>query len=194
MEILDEERTITGTRAADGYERRAFTAEDIWRMQDAGILDDAEGFELIEGDIVMMQSKNAPHERIKLALNRALAKTLPDNLQLGVETSLVLAEHSILEPDLSVFPMMDSTSVRGPDVLLAIEVATTSLRKDLKLKAALYAKYGICECWVIDTRKLTTTVHKAPVDGAWTSVEVLASDATLSHPSAPGFAVRLADL
>ena len=43
-------------------------------MQDLGIIDDAEGFELIEGDIVMMQSKNAPHERIKLALNRALAK------------------------------------------------------------------------------------------------------------------------
>ena len=62
---------------------------------------------------------------------------------------------------------MDSTSVRGPDVLLAIEVATTTMRKDLKLKAALYAKYGVREYWVIDRKELTTTVHKAPVDGAW---------------------------
>ena len=194
MNIIVKRERIATTRAGDGYERRAFTADEIWRMQELGIIDDDEGFELIEGDIVMMQSKNAPHERIKLALNRALAKTLPDTLQLGVETSLVLAEHSILEPDLSVFPMMDSTSARGPDVLLAIEVATTTLRKDLKLKAALCARYGVCEYWVIDTRKLTTTVHKAPVDAVWGSVEVLPTDAVLSHPSAPGFAVRLSDL
>ena len=194
MEIFEGQRPAGSTRAADGYERRAFTADEIWRMQDAGIIDDAEGFELIEGDIVMMQSKNAPHERVKLALNRALAKTLPDTLQLGVETSLVLGERSIFEPDLSVFPMMDSTSARGPDVLLAIEVATSTVRKDMKLKAAIYAQFGIREYWVVNTKKLTTTVHKAPIDGAWTSVEVLPADATLSHPSAPGFAIRLSDL
>ncbi len=77
-------KIVATTRAGDGYERRAFSAADIWRMQDLGIIEDGEGFELIEGDIVMMQSKNAPHERVKLALNRALAKTLPDTLQLGV--------------------------------------------------------------------------------------------------------------
>ena len=191
--MIERERVAT-TRAGDGYERRAFSAAEIYRMQELGIIDDDEGFELIEGDIVMMQSKNAPHERVKLALNRALARTLPDALQLGVETSLVLGDHAIFEPDLSVFPMMDSTSVRGPDVLLAIEVATTTLRKDLKLKAALYAKYGVRELWVIDTKSLRTTVHRAPVDGAWSSVEVRPADARLTHPSAPGLAVRLADL
>ncbi len=106
----------------------------------------------------------------------------------------MLGDHAIFEPDLSVFPMMDSTSARGPDVLLAIEIATTTLRKDLKLKAALYAKYGVREYWVIDTRTLTTTIHKAPVDGAWGSIELLAADAILEHSSAPGLAVRLADL
>lgn len=189
-----EGETVATTRAGDGYERRAFSAAEIYRMQDLGIIDDDEGFELIEGDIVMMQSKNAPHERVKLALNRALARTLPDALQLGVETSLVLGEHAIFEPDLSVFPMMDSTSVRGPDVLLAIEVATTTLRKDLKLKAALYARYGVRELWVIDTKTLATTVHRAPNNGAWGSVVVIAADTELTHPSAPGLAIRLANL
>lgn len=194
MERLDEDRERVTTRAGDGYARRAFSADDIWRMQELGIIDDAEGFELIEGDIVMMQSKNAPHERIKLALVRALSRTLPDTLQLGVETSLVLADRSILEPDLSIFPMMESTSVRGPDVLLAIEVSTTTLRKDLRLKAALYARYGINEYWVIGTKKLTTTVHKHPADGVWGSIEELPSDALLTHESAPGFEIRLADI
>ena len=61
--IIDGKRVAT-TRAGDGYKRRAFSADEIWRMQDLGIIDDDEGFEMIEGDIVMMQSKNAPHERI----------------------------------------------------------------------------------------------------------------------------------
>lgn len=122
------------TTAGDGYPRRAFKADEIFRMQECGIIDEDENFELIEGDLVMMRSKNAPHERFKLTLMRALAKTLPDDLQLGVETSLLLDAYTILEPDLSVFPMMDSTSARGADVLLAVEIADTTLRRDLKLK------------------------------------------------------------
>ncbi len=192
--LPDYPPAAVATTAGDGFPRRAFTVDEIFRMQECGIIDDDENFELIEGDLVMMQSKNAPHERFKLTLVRALAKTLPDHLQLGVETSLVLDAHTILEPDLSVFPMMPSTDARGPDVLLAIEVADTTLRRDLKLKGALYARYGVQELWVIDTNRLQTTIHRAPRDGAWTSVEVAPMDATLTHQSAPGFAVRLADL
>ena len=46
------------TRAADGFDRRAFTVDDIRRMQDAGIVDPDERFELLEGDIVLMQANN----------------------------------------------------------------------------------------------------------------------------------------
>ena len=74
--MSDCERNAT-TQAGDGYERRAFTADEIWRMHDLGIIDDDEGFELIGGDIVMMQPKNAPHEHIKLALVRAVEKPSP---------------------------------------------------------------------------------------------------------------------
>ncbi len=79
-------------------------------------------------------------------------------------------------------------------MLLAIEVADTTLRRDLKLKKGLYARYGVRELWVIDTKTLQTTIHRAPRDGAWTTVEVAPMDATLTHASAPGFAVRLADI
>ncbi|WP_158807511.1 Uma2 family endonuclease [Beijerinckia sp. L45] len=50
------------------------------------------------------------------------------------------------------------------------------------------------EYWVIDTTKLRLTVHRAPVDGVWSSVEVLPAEAVLTHKSAPGFAIRLSQL
>ena len=79
-------------------------------------------------------------------------------------------------------------------MLLAVEVSTPTVRKDMKLKAALYAQFGIREYWVVNTKTLTTTVHKAPTDGVWGSIETLPAEAVLTHASAPGFAIRLADI
>jgi len=194
MNLVHRPESPTTTRAAEGFDRRAFTVDEILRMQEIGVLDEDERFELIEGEIVLMQAKNYPHERIKLALNRALTRALPDRLQLGVETSLYLSSTTILEPDLSIFPMMDTTKVRGPDVLLVIEVADTTLDKDTRLKAAIYAKYNVLEMWVIDANRLETHVHRNPVDGKWRNIEIRGPDHMLTHSSAPNFAARLADL
>lgn len=68
------------TQFADGFPRRAFTVDEVLRMQAYGILDEAERFELIEGEIVLMQAKNYPHERLKLALVRAFSLSLPEAL------------------------------------------------------------------------------------------------------------------
>lgn len=195
MNLVPRSESPATTRAAEGFDRRAFTVDEILRMQEIGILDADERFELIEGEIVLMQAKNYPHERIKLALNRALTRALPDTLQLGVETSLYLSSTTILEPDLSIFPMMDTTEVRGPDVLLAIEVADTTLDKDMGLKASTYAKYNVRELWVIDANRLETHIHRDPVDGQWSNIEISGRDHLLTHASAPNFAMRLlADL
>ena len=45
------------TRAAEGFDRRAFTVDEVLRMQEAGIISEDENFELIEGEIVPMQAK-----------------------------------------------------------------------------------------------------------------------------------------
>src|SRR5215471_7074356 len=95
---------VAATTAAEGFPRRAFTVEDISRMIEAGIISEDEKFELIEGEIVMMASKGIAHERIKSAVNIALARALPDHLTLGVEVTLRLTNTIMLEPDLAVFP------------------------------------------------------------------------------------------
>ena len=79
-------------------------------------------------------------------------------------------------------------------ILLAIEVAHTTLAKDLKLKAPVYAKYGVQELWVIDAKKLVTHIFRAPKNGKWTVRDKVGGDRALNHPAAPGFAIALADL
>src|ERR1700758_3880157 len=119
------------TRAAEGFDRRSFTVAEILRMQDAGIISEDENFELIEGEIVPMQAKTHVHELLKSALTLGIARALPEDLWLGIATTIYLTPASFLEPDLVVYPRgLKLESVKGSDIVLAIEVALASLAYD----------------------------------------------------------------
>jgi Uma2 family endonuclease len=181
------------TRAAEGFDRRSFTVAEILRMQDAGIISKQENFELIEGEIVPMRAKTHIHELIKSALNLAVARALPDRLWLGVETTIYLSADTFVEPDLVIYPRgIKLEEVKGSDILLAIEVAATSLAYDRGLKARLYARHGVNELWVVDAARRTTFVHTEPEADRWRSIVERGPDDALTVASLPGFSARLA--
>src|SRR5271167_4095093 len=107
------------TRAAEGFDRRAFTVSEILRMQDAGIISEDENFELIEGEIVPMQAKSHIHEQLKTAILYKLIPSLPESLWFGAETTIYLDDYTFVEPDIPVFPRgRQLESLRGPDIVL----------------------------------------------------------------------------
>lgn len=71
------------TRAAEGFDRRAFTAPGVVRMQEAGVISEDENFELIEGEIAPTQAKTHAHELIKSSLGMGLARALKEQLWLN---------------------------------------------------------------------------------------------------------------
>src|SRR6201998_3488593 len=159
------------TRAAEGFDRRSFTVAEILRMQDAGIISEDENFELIEGEIVPMQAKTHVHELLKSALTMGVARALPEDLCRGVESARYLSPNPFVEPDLVVYPKgIKLEEVKGSDILLAIEVALTSLPYDRGLKARLYARHGVNELWVIDAERRRTFVHSDAGSQVWRSV------------------------
>ncbi len=181
------------TRAAEGFDRRSFTVAEILRMQDAGIIAEDENFELIEGEIVPMQAKTHVHERIKIALNIATVRALPSHLWMAVELTLYLSPNTFVEPDLTLFPNgLKLEDVKGSDILLAIEVAATSLAYDRGLKAQLYARYEVNELWVIDAARRATFVHREPEREGWRSIAERGPDEALTIAALPSFSMRLA--
>jgi Uma2 family endonuclease len=149
------------TQAAEGMPRRPWTRAEIEAMIKAGIVDEDERFELIGGEVVPMSPKGARHELVKMEINQHLQRTKPDDLRIGQETALWLDEITFVEPDFCVWPAsIMPTEQRGHDVLLAIEIADTSLRYDLGRKVGVYAAYGVPEVWVIDASTLVTRVHR----------------------------------
>lgn len=188
---------------ADGIARRAFSADDVRRMVEAGIMEADEPFELVEGDLIFMNPQGFAHDRIKTALGRKLGRFLSEEFFVGVEVSVQLSTKSIVQPDLVVGP--ESAVARTAEgfltipagqVLLVVEVGATSLAYDRGRKAALYAREGICEYWVIDANKRRAWVHRRPSPQGFREVGTMTKNDEL-RPAAPefaGFAIRLADL
>jgi Uma2 family endonuclease len=168
------------------------TAEDIRRMQADGLIDEDDNFELIEGRIVPMGPKYHAHERLKSELGMALARVCPQDLIVGFETSLFLGTATVVEPDLCIYSRrLRSEEVRGGDLLLAIEIASSTLAQDRGPKARLYAGYNVQELWVIDTNTRTTWIHKRAATGQWQEVVEVRSSETLRFDAIPAFAIRL---
>jgi Uma2 family endonuclease len=192
---------IAVTRAADGLPRRAFTVDDISNMIHAGIVREDEKFELIEGDIVMMSPKHIAHDRIKNALNMALARAAPAGMFVAIEATLQLARNILVEPDITVLASSvynadpkTFAQPRAKDVLLLIEVADSSIRYDRRIKARLYARHEIREFWVIDANERITWIHTGPSGDDWSSIREHAPNELLTTPALPNFSIRLADV
>lgn len=169
------------------------TVAEVYALQDAGVIDEREHFELIEGEIVpMAAAKFSHHEWMKSRLNEALVLAKPPATALFVEPSVTLNDSTFVEPDLVIWPReIESQEVRGPDLLLVIEVAVSSLGYDLRLKARLYAQHDVREYWVVDALRKTIRVHRAPVDGQYADVEEYEAHDAVSSLLLPGVTIRL---
>ena len=184
-----------GLPSPDGLSRHKLTVRDVWRMVDAGVLAEDDRVELWEGQLVAMSSKLDRHEWVKNALISVLNVRLYRRFTIAVESSLFLSDHTFVEPDIAVIDRgRRTTSVRGPEIHLAIEVGDSTFRTDLNAKAPLYALHGAPLLWVVDAREtggLVTHVHRQSKDGAWVEVEPCGPDIPLTLPFAPDVSFTL---
>src|ERR1043165_8671247 len=192
---------VAWTRAAEGLPRRAFTADDLRRMIDAGIIREDERIELIEGEFVVMAAKGYAHEFVRLALVELLSDARPKGVRVASEPTVQFADNSVVEPDIAVFPrssMMRSNAgfVRLTDgsSLLLVEIAVTSLRDDKTRKASLYARQGIRELWVVDANQRKSWIYTGPTADGWSSTVEVGPQDPLTTPAMPGLVIKLGDL
>jgi Uma2 family endonuclease len=184
------------TRLQAEAQRRLFTVDEVLAIQRAGLFDDDERkFELIEGELILMQSKLNPHELYKNNLTQTFYRLLPGDAAAWVEPTLYLPPHNAPDPDIMVFPRGRSIEeLRPEEVFLIVEVADTTLRTDLGVKAALYARFGVREYWVIDVRARRLVVHRYPDGEGWKEVSSLTRTERIAPLAFPDAIIRLADL
>ena len=171
------------------------TVADIYRLQDEGVIDDRESFELIEGEIVPMAAAKAnAHEQMKSHLVRRLISATGPEVGVYVEPSVTFSEDTFLEPDIALWPagaVMEE--VRGPDLLLVIEVANSSIAFDLRVKSALYARFSVRDYWVVDAVRYTIRTHRGPGEDGYADVEEFEAHESVAALLLPEISVRLGE-
>lgn len=132
------------------------SARDFLLLVDNGAFDKYSKSELIDGEIVCVNSQLRPHAMAKTNLAYQLINALQamdSSLTVIVEVGVKLDDSNLFEPDIVVVSDSEDRVVPGETVVLAVEVSDTTLRHDLVRKAAFYAATGIPEYWVLDVNK-----------------------------------------
>jgi Uma2 family endonuclease len=181
-----------------GTHPNRITVDEYHRMAEVGLLAPDARVELIEGVIVEMSPVGFRHSSAVNRLVKRLINAVGDRNTVWCQASICLSLFSEPQPDIALLASPeDMYSQRHPtaeDVLLAVEVSDTSLRYDLNTKAALYAKHGIQELWVIDVVDLRTHVFRQPADERYREAFIAGALDHLEISALPGIAIDLSQV
>lgn len=182
-------------RALETADPHRFTLDEVLRMQDAGILGSDARVELIDGGLIEMAPEGVSHVRAKMQLAKSFMSRAGDDVQVIVDSTLRLSATSAPDPDLYLYASeLALEAIDGASVGLVIEVAQATLATDLTAKAQLYAQHGVRDYWVVDIGAREIIVHRAPHDGAYGAVTVIAAGETATPLLFPDLALKLSDL
>lgn len=146
------------------------STDEYHRLVEAGAFDEFPACELIDGLLVRKEMKTREHEdAIQFLLEWLMFGVDRAGFAVRVGAALTLAS-SEPEPDLMVVSRTAPRPYHPATAALAIEVSVSSLRRDLRRKAELYAEAAIGEYWVYDVGGRRVVVHRIPRDGGYAEV------------------------
>lgn len=194
---INEPAVLTSHPAAS---IRLLTVSEYHRMGEAGIFTETERVELIEGQLIAMSPIGSPHFAAVNTLNRLLVRAVGDLAVVSVQNPVRLNDKSEPEPDLALIrPRNDEyrSGLPGPaDLLLIIEVASSSIDYDRGVKLALYARHSIPECWIVNLDLACIEVYRSPnaTGSGYSSCWHIGGDGTLEIVSLPGVTIQAAPI
>ncbi|MFH8800600.1 Uma2 family endonuclease [Streptomyces sp. NPDC017936] len=186
-EPLAEPTAASGCRwpvpPQDGY-----TVDDLFTLPDL-----PPHTELIDGSLVFVSPQRRFHAKMIELLMNGLRRTIPEDLKVEREMTIVLDRRNGPEPDLSVVRAeavtgLEQTRFEAADVLLAVEVVSPdSEARDHETKPRKYAAAGIPHFWLVEAsgtgrQPVVRTYELDPVSKAYAPTGVHRDRLKLSAP------------
>jgi Uma2 family endonuclease len=152
-----------------------WSIDEYHRMVEVGVLQKRK-VELLEGEIVEMSPETPIHYSTAKRGSKYLEELLVNQAEVRFNGPITLA-NSEPEPDIAIVKLPESTyDNRHPeaeDIFWLIEVANTSLKKDLELKGSIYASAQIQEYWILDLSAKQIIVLRNPQDKKYTQEQII---------------------
>ncbi|SRR5581483_4582948 len=145
--------TVQPATYGDAAALSRWTVRQYQRMIETGILTDEDQVELLENYVVLKMPRNPLHDNSIDRIAETLYPLKPAGWRLRIQSAVTLPD-SQPEPDFT-FARGDARTFanRRPEpaeIGLLVEVADTSLSRDLQDKARIYARAGIPVYWVVN--------------------------------------------
>jgi Uma2 family endonuclease len=179
--------------------RKRWTRTQCAPLQASGLFEQ-EKLELVDGELISKMGKNRPHVKAFTLMHLWLLEVFGRqfvNVEAPIDVSPADNTYSEPEPDLIVLKTDFATFDSNPqpaDLALVVEIADTSLKFDLTVKASLYARAGIAEYWVLDVAAKRLIVHRAPESGTYTFVAIYNENEAIAPLAAPHAPLNLHSL
>jgi len=179
--------------------RKLWTRSEYEDLSSSGLFD-LQRIELIEGELIDKMGKKRPHVNSLTLLLGWLAEVFGSrfvNPEAPIDVAPQDNPSSEPEPDLIVLNRdlshFTNENPRPQDLRLVVEVSDRTLGFDLTTKAALYARAGIMEYWVLDVAGRRLIVHRNPQIGRYTSVAAYSAEESVAPLAAPESYLRISD-
>lgn len=161
--------------AAPAVDIRRWSREEYERMVEEGFFRPDERVELVDGIIFEMTPQNSWHAAAIQALQEILLEAFKKGFSVRFQLPLALSGDSEPEPDVAVVHghWRDYREAHPTKAVLVVEVAESTLVYDRARKAAIYARAGIPEYWILNREDACLEVYRNPVDDKYRSRTVL---------------------
>ncbi len=169
--------------------RYLFTRAEYHRLAEAGVLGEDDRVELIEGEILEMSPIGRRQWACVDRLSHLFVRAVGNEAIVHVQNPVPLNERSEPEPDLTLLRFRaDFYAPADPtpaDVLLVVEVASSSVADDRDIKAPLYARARIDELWLVDLVANRLAVYRDPSPTGYRTIRVCGRGEQVSPLFAP---------
>jgi Uma2 family endonuclease len=195
-------RSVMATALEREATTRRWRRGEYERLVDLGVFV-GERLELLDGVLVVREPQGSPHAAIVMQVGHVLAAAFGAGWHPRLQAPLALGDHSEPEPDVAVVAgaARDYVAAHPSTAALVVEVADSSLRLDRRFKAAIYARAGLPEYWIVNLVDRVLEVHREPQpptdaadDWSYRSVDILRPPLHVTPLAAPSARILIADL
>jgi Uma2 family endonuclease len=180
--------------------RFQWTSDQYNLLGEAGVFD-GKRVELVEGEIIEMAPMGPRHFVAINLVAEVLTSVFGKGFFVSSQNQLDVDKRSQPEPDIAVLKGSPRDYVGGhpKTLVLAVEVADSSIQRDRIYKTKLYAKAGIEDYWIVNLADNCLEVYRKPVNDVelgfvYLEKSVLGEDESISPLAIPDAAISVADI
>jgi Uma2 family endonuclease len=173
-----------------------WTVEEYEELGRAGIFNEDDRVELLNGEIIVMSPIGYRHAIAVNRLNQHFVEQARRRFIVTPGNPFVLDERSEPQPDLCLVDIAIDTQghhARPEQIFLVIEVSDSSLAYDRKDKGPAYARNGVCEYWLLNLTDNVLEVFREPAVDGYRVGRILSADETIAPLAFPDLPLRVGD-